>query len=217
MIVWIDTETTGLNAREGHILEVACIVTTDHLLEVAAAEWVTDVARRPIDWSKVGQYVREMHAKNGLWCESITRGLPVEDVGAQLAVFVASNLPPETSTDVSGKPAKPPLGGSTVSFDREYLGVHMPAVLAHLHYRNIDVSSVMELSRRVWPAVAVYKANDSGANAPHRAMYDIRQSIDLARWYADALAPRPPESLAVLRGERTVSFAPGSVAFSDAP
>jgi oligoribonuclease len=39
-IAFIDCETTGLDARRGELLEVACIITDDRLVEIARAEWV---------------------------------------------------------------------------------------------------------------------------------------------------------------------------------
>ena len=49
----------------------------------------------------------------------------------------------------------------------------MPALEGHLHYRNIDVSSIKELARRWRPGLAegFVKRN------AHRALADIRESI----------------------------------------
>jgi oligoribonuclease len=39
------------------------------------------------------------------------------------------------------------LAGNSVHIDRLFLLKHMPKVVEHLHYRIIDVSTIMELSR----------------------------------------------------------------------
>lgn len=38
-----------------------------------------------------------------------------------------------------------PLGGNSVGSDRVFLQKHMPTFEKHLHYRNIDVSSIKEV------------------------------------------------------------------------
>jgi oligoribonuclease len=55
----------------------------------------------------------------------------------------------------------------------------MPTLEAHLHYRNIDVSTIKELAVRWRPDV--HKAvKKQGA---HRAVDDIRESIDELQTY----------------------------------
>ena len=64
----------------------------------------------------------------------------------------------------------------------------MPRVAAHLHFRNIDVSSLSELCRR-W-----YKHESTQAPRKvmaHTALSDIRESIQELRYYRDAIFKRP--------------------------
>lgn len=159
MIVWIDTETTGLSARHERLLEVAAIATNDDLVEVARYQAVTDQARG-LDFTKVDPYVLEMHCKNGLWGESIARGKPLGDVTTTLANFIlchsvivpAQLATPEHPATVE-RVIAPPLGGSTVSFDREFLKEHCPAAAKLLHYHHIDITSFNEMAKRAWPSV----------------------------------------------------------------
>ena len=58
-----------------------------------------------------------------------------------------------------------------------------------LHYRIVDVSSIKELSRRWFPR-AYYNAPAKGGN--HRALADIRESIEELRYYRDAVFVPPP-------------------------
>ena len=57
----------------------------------------------------------------------------------------------------------------------------MATLEAHLHYRNIDVSSIKELARRWRPEVL------SGINKQnaHTALADIRESIEELRYYRE--------------------------------
>ena len=52
----------------------------------------------------------------------------------------------------------------------------------YLHYRSIDVSSLKELCRRWYPAV--YSKRPDKAEQ-HRALDDIRESIEELRFYRD--------------------------------
>ncbi len=76
--------------------------------------------------------------------------------------------------------SRPPLGGNTVATDRAFLARDMPGLEGFLHYRNVDVSSIKELARRWYPETfeaAPAKGDD------HRALADIRASIEELRYY----------------------------------
>ncbi len=93
---------------------------------------------------------------------------------------------------------KAPLAGNTVGTDRGFLARDMPELDAFLHYRIIDVSSIKELARRWYPR-AYYNApkKDGG----HRALADIRESIEELRYYRRAVfVPDPgPDSATAKR------------------
>jgi oligoribonuclease len=73
----------------------------------------------------------------------------------------------------------------------------MPALEAHVHYRNVDVSSLKELARRWYPR-AYY--NTPAKNGNHRALADICESIEELRYYREAIFVAPPgPPTAVLR------------------
>lgn len=73
-----------------------------------------------------------------------------------------------------------PLAGSTIGFDRRWLHEHMPQLEGLFSYRSIDVSSMTELTRR-W-AKEVYDLRAKPTDE-HRALPDIRGSIELLRYY----------------------------------
>ena len=59
----------------------------------------------------------------------------------------------------------------------------MPELEAFFHYRNLDVSSLKILAQRWAPSIAEGFNKDSD----HRALSDIRDSIEELRWYRDKL------------------------------
>jgi oligoribonuclease len=91
--------------------------------------------------------------------------------------------------------------------DRLFLARDMPDVEGWLHYRNVDVSSIKELTRRWFPRVYFASPEKTGN---HRALGDIKDSIDELRYYRRTVfVPMPGPSTeeakaaaaAVLAGE----------------
>lgn len=180
MIIWIDTETTGLNPRQDKLLEIACVITDDDLEEVNRFQAVTNEART-VDFNSVDPYVLDMHFKNGLWHESLKANLPenlLYQIDRNLAAFIDSN----------SAGAKHQLGGSTISFDRGFIEYHLPSTNTTLHYRNVDVTSFNEVARRFWPEI--HEKRPRNGETKHRALDDILESINVLRYYTKALVPR---------------------------
>ena len=94
-----------------------------------------------------------------------------------------------------GEPRKAQLAGNSIGTDKTFLSRDMPELIDYLHYRVIDVSTIKELSRRWFPK-AHYNAPAKTGN--HRALGDIRDSIDELRYYREAVfVPAPgPDSKA---------------------
>jgi oligoribonuclease len=65
----------------------------------------------------------------------------------------------------------------------------MPALESHLHYRNVDVSSIKELAKRWFPRI-YYNTPEKTGN--HRALSDIAESIEELRYYREALFTAAP-------------------------
>ncbi|MDN5659091.1 exonuclease domain-containing protein, partial [Brevibacterium sandarakinum] len=67
LIVWIDTETTGLNPDHDRLLEIAVVVTRNDLTEVGSFDIVIapdEGVDATVDL--MGSFVRDMHTSNGL-------------------------------------------------------------------------------------------------------------------------------------------------------
>lgn len=91
MIVFVDTETTGLLPREGSLLEVALVLTDDDLIERAAASFaikpITPLAHEA--WvASLDPFIKKMHTKNGLLDDVRDHGLRRHEAEEQLVAFV---------------------------------------------------------------------------------------------------------------------------------
>ena len=92
------------------------------------------------------------------------------------------------------EPRKAPLCGNSIATDRSFIARDMPALDAYLHYRMVDVSSVKELARRWYPRAYFASPPKHGG---HRALADIRESIQELRYYRETMfVPQPgPDSV----------------------
>jgi len=177
-LVWIDCEMTGLDIEADALIEVAALV-TDFDLNVLGdgVDIVIKPPRESLD--QMVEFVDQMHKTSGL-LEELDNGTTLEDAQAQVLAYVREHCPDGS---------RPPLAGNTVATDRSFLARDMPELEQFLHYRIVDVSSIKELSRRWFPR-AYYNAPAKGGN--HRALADIRESIEELRYYRDAVFVAPP-------------------------
>lgn len=172
-LVWIDLEMTGLAVERDRVVEIAAIV-TDGTLEVVV-EGPELVVHAPDDaLDSMVDVVREMHEKSGLTAAIRASDLSVAAAEAQVLDFVREHVPQARSA---------PLAGNSISADRMFLARYMPALEAHVHYRNVDVSTVKELVRRWYPEAYAARPAKEG---DHRALADIRESIEELRYYRRA-------------------------------
>nr|WP_179446405.1 oligoribonuclease [Naumannella cuiyingiana] len=183
-MVWIDCEMTGLDLQTDTLIEVAALV-TDGDLNVLG-EGVTVVITPPDEaLEQMNDFVREMHAKSGL-LDRLAGGLELAEAERRVLEYVREWVP---------EARKAPLAGNTIGTDRAFLARDMAELEGHVHYRNVDVSSIKELARRWYPK-AYYQAPAKSGN--HRALADITESINELRYYRDAVfVPAPgPDSAA---------------------
>jgi len=180
-LVWIDCEMTGLDLTNDALIEVACIVTDAELKPLGAG--VNVVIRPSADaLEAMGDFVRAMHVKSGLLPE-LDGGMTMADAQRQLMEYVKSQI----------GSIRAPLAGNTVGMDKAFLERDMPELMALLHYRVVDVSSIKELVRRWYPRVFFNAPAKTGG---HRAMGDIEDSIQELRYYRETVfTPLPgPDS-----------------------
>ena len=202
-LVWIDCEMTGLDLGADALIEVAALV-TDFELNVLG-EGVDIVVKPPAAaLEQMDPFVRDMHTTSAL-LEELDAGTTLEEAQAEVLTYVKQHC---------GDSSRPPLAGNTVATDRAFLARDMPELEAFLHYRIVDVSSIKELSRRWFPRAYYNAPSKSGG---HRALADIRESIEELRYYRAAVfVPSPgPDSdearrLAAIHGGALTGDKPGS-------
>ncbi|MFJ3218082.1 oligoribonuclease [Kitasatospora sp. NPDC086801] len=177
-LVWIDCEMTGLDLDQDALVEVAALV-TDSELNILG-EGVDVIIRPPAEaLASMPEVVRAMHTSSGL-LDELEHGVTLAEAEERVLAYIREHVPEAGRT---------PLCGNSVATDRGFLARDMPALEKHLHYRIVDVSSIKELARRWYPK-AYYNSPQKGGN--HRALADIRESIDELRYYREAVfVPQP--------------------------
>lgn len=174
-LVWIDLEMTGLSPERDRIIEIAVVVTdaqvTRRVEGPVIAVHQSDAVLDAMDaWNK------GTHGRSGLIDR--VKASPWDEAAAEAQVLAFLR-------QYVGE-RKSPMCGNTICQDRRFLAIHMPALEAWFHYRNLDVSTLKELARRWKPAVleGVKKAQS------HTALADVHESIDeLLHYREHFLAP----------------------------
>lgn len=177
-LVWIDCEMTGLDVAVDQLVEIAVVVTD---FELNPLDEGFQVVIRP-DASaleNMNDFVTQMHRTSGL-LEEIPGGISVAEAEFQALEYIQRFAPVE---------GKAPLAGNTIGTDRAFLARYMPRLDRWLHYRNVDVSSIKELSRRWYPRVYF---NAPAKNGGHRALADIQESIRELAYYREAVFVAQP-------------------------
>jgi oligoribonuclease len=178
-LAWLDFETTGFDdlynkeIYDHTILEIGLVVTDNYFKQIASLTMVVHHDQQLI-MPLCDDVVKEMHTKNGLFTDVAASTLSLAEAERLAIEFLESHgVGPKSS----------PLTGNGISFDRNYLKAHMPALNAHFHYRNFDISAVKEFIKSIEPGLEPEKKR------AHRAMDDILESIEEAKHYRKLLAP----------------------------
>ena len=168
-IVWVDCGMTGLDVQVDEICEIAVVVTDQELVEVdPGLQIVVKPGRKAL--KNMGEFVTNMHTESGL-IDEMPQGVSIQEAETQVLKYIKQWIPEERTA---------PLAGNSIGTDRMFLNRQMPTLDAFLHYRNIDVSSIKELTRRWYPRVYFQMPKKTGN---HRALADIKESIKELRYY----------------------------------
>jgi len=166
----MDLEMTGLDPERDVIVEIATLITDDELNIVA--EGPDLVIHQPEErLAGMEQIVVDMHTKSGLLDAIRTSSISLEEAGAKTLDFIKLHVP---------EPRTIPLCGNSIGTDRRFLAKYLPDIENYLHYRSVDVSTIKELVKRWYPGTDSSRPHKGGT---HRALDDIRQSIEELRFY----------------------------------
>ncbi|MDB4957647.1 MAG: orn [Myxococcales bacterium] len=183
VLVWLDMEMTGLEPDRERIIEIATILTDGNLTEIAVGPELVihqsdELLAQMDDWNK------KHHGGSGLTERVRTSTITEADAEAQTIAFINAHIPAKE---------RPVLAGNSIHQDRRFIRRYMPAFDKRLHYRMVDVSTIKELARRWYPQIL---ARQQQKKETHRALDDIRESIDELRFYKQhvfaPLAALPP-------------------------
>lgn len=167
-LVWMDLEMTGLYPEKDRIIEIATLITDQHL-NILAEGPVLAVNQPDSQLEQMDEWNRNTHGDSGL-VDRVRASSITEQKAEQLTLeFIRQHVPRNTS----------PLCGNSICQDRRFLYRYMPDVQSYLHYRNLDVSTLKELAVRWRPEII---AGFSKRNT-HRALDDIKESIQELKYY----------------------------------
>jgi oligoribonuclease len=175
----MDLEMTGLDPGRDVIVEIATLVTDDEL-EIVAEGPDLVVHQPPEALEGMDPVVVQMHTSSGLLTAIAASTVTLEEAGAATLAFIREHVPEARTV---------PLCGNSIGTDRRFLAAYLPEIEEHLHYRSVDVSTIKELTRRWYPGALDAVPRKATA---HRALDDIRESIQELRWYrANVFLPSP--------------------------
>jgi oligoribonuclease len=174
VLLWLDMEMTGLEPDKERIIEIATILTDGQLNEIAAGPELVihqdDAVLAAMDsWNK------KHHGGSGL--VDRVRSSDVSDGAAEAATLSFLNA------HISGND-RPVLAGNSIHQDRRFIRRYMTKLDTRLHYRMVDVSTIKELARRWYPQAI---SKQPSKRESHRALDDVRESIDELRYYRKAV------------------------------
>jgi len=167
-LIWIDLEMTGLDTDNDSIIEIATVV-TDGQLNVLAEGPEFAINHSLATLEAMDEWNRNQHQRSGLWQRVLDSATTAGQAEAKTIAFLQDWI----------KAGASPMCGNSICQDRRFLHRQMPRLEKYFHYRNLDVSTIKELSKRWSPAVAAGVTKTSS----HTALSDVHDSIAELRHY----------------------------------
>lgn len=168
-LLWVDLEMTGLDPVEDRIMEVAAIATDWDFKEIATFEGIVKVGPQLVE--------RRMDVGKEFWDKypEVRDALVTQNLTGKSGRIVENELIEFLDTHFEAdKPVI--LAGNSIHQDRKFICNEWPRLDAKLHYRMLDVSA--------WKVVFDGKYGKRFAKPEtHRALADIRGSIDELKYY----------------------------------
>lgn len=174
-LLWVDLEMTGLDPEKDRILEVAAIATGWDLEPIVRGNEraeMTAVVKVPEELMRermVGEFwEKNAESRDGLMAQN-SEGESTRAVEEELLTFIDKWFGDEVI-----------LAGNSIHQDRKFIDREWPEVSKRLHYRMLDVSA--------WKVVFEGKYGKRFTKREaHRALDDIRGSMEELRWYLEMI------------------------------
>jgi oligoribonuclease len=176
MLLWIDLETTGLEAHDGEILEVGWFLTDNwEILSEAKSALVTPT-KQTFELMKQDFVVSSMHTDNNLAAEMMLKSTrKIEDIEEEILDDIEEWATKDDSHVV--------LAGASVHFDRTFIAEYMWRLDMVLSHRHFDVSTL----KMFFDDMGFYELGRRDTPTKHRALADIKDSYKLARTYVNLM------------------------------
>ena len=172
-LIWVDLEMTGLDPDKERIIEIATIITDSNLTIVA--EGPNLVINQPKELiENMDEWNTKQHGNSGLTQSVLQSSISEQAAEIETLEFISKYVGENMS----------PMCGNTVSHDRRFLSKYMPRLEAYFNYRHIDVSSFKEVAVRWMNEAQIYEKKGS-----HRALGDIKESVEELRFYKKLFMP----------------------------
>lgn len=170
-LVWIDCEMTGLNVFEDHIIEICCII-TDGNLNVIDEKGFESTIYYPKDvLDSMNEWCVNQHGKSGLTAKVLENPqCELSKIEEDLLKYIKQYV----------EPSKGIMSGNSIHMDKFFMMREFPKIIDYLHYRLVDVSSIMEVGYRHNPELMKLFPKKQGN---HTAKSDILESINQLKWY----------------------------------
>lgn len=171
-LVWLDLETTGLDAQYDQVLEIAVCVTRLDSFEPLFTLDVPIYFKTDGGWL-IEQVVIDMHAATGLWNVCSLSPHNCQTIDSVLAAnFIRLGL---DSDEAVCYPA-----GSNPAFDVGFCDIHFPKFAKFLSHKKFDVRTLKlayRIQRGVFPDTSHLVAKPA-----HRAWNDVVTSMNEAAY-----------------------------------
>jgi oligoribonuclease (3'-5' exoribonuclease) len=182
-LLFLDTETTGLDPTDGVLLEVGMVVVELPTFTIVAEdstvfhfELQVALSQRPGYYYGPGgeifihRKVMDMHATNGLW--AACKRSQLNDYQKMDEIVQRFIVDQNCQGSV--------LAGANPDFDRRWLKHFLPGTAGLLHYRNFDTNTF-------WLLQSFLTGDDSKRAKPatHRAVDDCKDAVGVVEAHFD--------------------------------
>ena len=165
---WVDCETTGVDVEKDKVLELACVVTTPDLVEIAEFDVV--IANGDMI-GEINPFVLDLHTRNGLWTEIANCGVSRLEAEEMFGNFLDTNL--------GGRKQLIQAGSGVSHFDSKFIAKNFPEASKLLTFWTND-AAVLKRGFEF----AGYKSAKKGRKDT-RGLHEVRNHIEEWKFFTN--------------------------------